>query len=341
MTTYKDAGVDIERKMGAIQRMATAVKATHTPAVLAGLGAFGGCFDLSVISQYKNPVLVASTDGVGTKTAIAAAVGDVSTIGADLVNHCINDILCQGATPLFFLDYIAASQLDPSMIVSLVEGLAAACRDAGMALLGGETAEMPGVYHDGAFDLAGTIVGVVERDHMLDGSQIQVGDAVFALPSTGLHTNGYSLARKVSAPHGYDATPDILGGETLGAALLAPHRAYLHEIQQLRQHDIAIHGLAHITGGGIWDNIPRVLPDGVGVEIMRGTWQIPPIFQFLVEQGKLDEHEAFHVFNMGLGMIIMLPNDHAQSAQKLMPELRHVGSIIQASDAVRVRLVDQ
>ncbi|ABX07485.1 MAG TPA: phosphoribosylformylglycinamidine cyclo-ligase [Herpetosiphon sp.] len=341
MTTYKDAGVDIATKMDAIQQMGAAVKATHTPAVLAGLGAFGGCFDLAQVNaSHAQPVLVASTDGVGTKTAVAAAVGDVRTIGADLVNHCINDILCQGATPLFFLDYIAASKLEPAMVVAAVEGLAAACRDAGIALLGGETAEMPGVYHDGAFDVAGTIVGVVDRAHMLDGSAIKPGDVAIALPSTGLHTNGYSLARKVCAPLGYASQPTILAGLSIGEALLAPHRAYLHEVQALRQADVAIHGLAHITGGGIWDNIPRVLPANVTVELVRGSWQVPAIFKLIVEQAAMDEHEAHHVLNMGLGMILFIAAEQAEQALATISDAQLVGRVIEQINQPRVVLVD-
>ncbi|MBA3469691.1 MAG: phosphoribosylformylglycinamidine cyclo-ligase [Herpetosiphonaceae bacterium] len=341
MTTYKDAGVDIAAKTGAIRQMASAVKATHTPAVLAGLGAFGGCFDLSAVSAaVQQPVLVASTDGVGTKTAVAAALGQFDTIGADLVNHCINDILCQGATPLFFLDYIAASKLDPAMIVALVEGLAAACAVAGIALLGGETAEMPGVYHEGAFDVAGTIVGVVDRATLLDGATIAAGDVVLALPSTGLHTNGYSLARTVCAPLGYATTPPELAGQSIGAALLAPHRAYLSEVQALRNGGVPLHGLVHITGGGIWDNVPRVVPAGLTVELVRGTWAVPPICQFVADQAQLAEREAYHVLNMGLGMLLILPAASLTAAQELVPAAQVVGRITAAKNDIRVTLVD-
>jgi phosphoribosylformylglycinamidine cyclo-ligase len=341
MTTYKDAGVDIAAKMGAIRQMASAVKATHTPAVLAGLGAFGGCFDLgAVTASHRQPVLVASTDGVGTKTAVAAALGQFDTIGADLVNHCINDILCQGATPLFFLDYIAASKLDPAMVVALVEGLAAACAAAGIALLGGETAEMPGVYHADAFDVAGTIVGVVDRAALLDGSAIAAGDVVLALPSTGLHTNGYSLARTVCAPLGYAATPPELGGLSIGAALLAPHRAYLSEVLALRNADVPVHGLVHITGGGIWDNVPRVVPAGLAVELVRGTWAVPPICQFVADQAQLAETEAYHVLNMGLGMLLIVPAASLETARALVPAAQIVGRISAAAHDIRVALVD-
>ncbi|HEY1014380.1 MAG TPA: phosphoribosylformylglycinamidine cyclo-ligase [Herpetosiphonaceae bacterium] len=342
MTSYRDAGVDIDAKMDAISQMGAAVRSTHTPAVLAGLGAFGGCFDLrQVLADHQQPVLVASTDGVGTKTAVAAAVGRYDGLGADIVNHCINDILCQGATPLFFLDYLAAAKLDPAMIVAVVGGIAEACKAAGVALLGGETAEMPGVYHERAFDVAGTIVGVVDRAAMLDGGAVAEGDAVLALPSTGLHTNGYSLARKIAAPLGYDSAPAELGGQTLGEALLAPHRCYLREIQALRAAGVPVRGLAHITGGGIWDNLPRVLPAGLGVRIRRGSWAIPPLFGFLAAQGGLDEREQFHVFNMGLGMLVLLPANQLAAAQTLLPEAREVGSVVAVGEGEpRVGLVD-
>lgn len=341
MPTYKDAGVDIAAKMAAIRQMGTAVKATHTPAVLAGLGAFGGCFDLrTVTSTHAQPVLVASTDGVGTKTAVAAAMGQFATIGADLVNHCINDILCQGATPLFFLDYIAASRLEPAMVVALVEGLAQACAAAGIALLGGETAEMPGVYHEGAFDVAGTIVGVVDRPSLLDGSAIASGDVVLTLPSSGLHTNGYSLARKVCEPLGYAATPASLAGVSIGAALLAPHRAYLNDVQALRHAGVPIHGLVHITGGGIWDNVPRVVPAGYALQVVRGSWNIPPICQFVAEQAGLDEREAYHVLNMGLGMLLILPATALEATRALLPEAHLVGRIVTTTTDDRVQLVD-
>ena len=341
MASYKDAGVDIAAKMAAIRQMGAAVKATHGAAVLAGLGAFGGCFDLAQVNaNFDQPVLVASTDGVGTKTAVAAAVGDVRTIGADLVNHCINDILCQGATPLFFLDYIAASKLDPALIVQLVEGLAAACAAAGVALLGGETAEMPGIYHDGAFDLAGTIIGVVNRDQLLDGAAIAAGDVVLALPSSGLHTNGYSLARQVCAPLGYAATPPELGGLSIGAALLAPHRAYVNEVRALRGAGVAIHGLVHITGGGIWDNVPRVVREGLTLELVRGAWDVPPICQFVADQAQMAEHEAYHVLNMGLGMLLLVPAAGVLAAQTLVPQARLVGRVMAATNEARVALVD-
>ncbi|GIV95780.1 MAG: phosphoribosylformylglycinamidine cyclo-ligase [Herpetosiphonaceae bacterium] len=329
MTSYRDAGVDIAAKMRMIAALKQSVESTQTPAVLAGVGAFGGCLDLSTaLPGLQQPVLVVSTDGVGTKTLVAAAVGRFDTVGADLVNHCINDILCQGATPLLFMDYIAAARLEPAIVAPLVEGIANACKEAGIPLLGGETAEMPGVYAEGAFDLAGTIIGVVERDALITGRTIQAGDAILALPSTGLHTNGYSLARKVLAPLGYDARPEALGGQTVGEALLAVHRSYANEIKTLRLGGVEIRGLAHITGGGLWDNLPRILPEGVGAVLWRGSWHVPPIFGLIVERAGIDEHEAFHVFNMGLGMLVVVPQQSVDGALAVVPDARAVGEIV-------------
>jgi phosphoribosylformylglycinamidine cyclo-ligase len=337
---YKAAGVDIDAANRAKRLMADAVRSTHGPAVLAGMGAFGGALSLAeTIARYDDPVLVASTDGVGTKTLIAAAVGRYDSVGADLVNHCINDLLVQGARPLFFMDYIAAAKLDAEQVAAIVGGVAAACRAADCALLGGETAEMPDVYASGAFDLAGTMVGVVSRAELITGAQIRPGDAVLALPSSGLHTNGYSLARRVCDPLGYDSTPPELGGQTSGEALLATHRSYLSQIEALWAAGGATHGLAHITGGGLWENVPRVLPPGVGVEIRRESWSIPPILQFLVDRAGLDEHESFRALNMGLGMIVIVAADAVAAARAAVPELSHVGAVVESRSDQRVRLV--
>jgi phosphoribosylformylglycinamidine cyclo-ligase len=328
VTTYQESGVDIVAGARAMQLMAGAVRSTHTAAVLAGMGAFGGCFDLGeALKGYEHPALVASTDGVGTKTIVAAALGRYDTVGQDLVNHCINDILAQGAQPLFFMDYIAMARIDPQQVAELVGGVAAACRDASIALLGGETAEMPDVYHAGAFDLAGTIVGVVERTRMLPRA-VAAGDAILALPSSGLHSNGYSLARRVFAPIGYDARPPELGGDTIGTALLALHRPYLHEVTVLWDAGIPIHALAHITGGGLYDNLPRALPAGLGAAIRRESWDIPPIFELLVRLGGLAEREAFHALNMGLGMLVVIPPDATDVALRALPEARLVGKVV-------------
>lgn len=338
---YRSAGVDIDTANRAKALMGAAVRSTHSAAVLAGMGSFGGALSLGpTLARYADPVLVASTDGVGTKTLIAAELGRYDTVGQDLVNHSVNDLLVQGARPLFFMDYIAAAKLDAEIVAELVAGIATACRAVDCALLGGETAEMPDVYAAGAFDLAGTIVGVVERERLLTGAAIQAGDAVCALPSTGLHTNGYSLARRVCAPHGYAAKPAALGGQSLGDALLAVHRSYLAPVEALWAAGVDVRGLAHITGGGLWENLPRVLPDAVAVEIRRGSWDAPAIFAWLVEQARLDEHEAFRALNMGLGMLVVVPAADLERAQVAVPELAHVGMVIPADGGARVRLVD-
>lgn len=326
--SYSAAGVDIAAATHAKELMAEAVRSTHGPAVLAGMGAFGGCFDAGLaFAGIADPVLVSSADGVGTKTLIAAALGRYDTVGQDLVNHCVNDILVQGAQPLFFLDYVAAAKLDAAQVAAIVGGVATACRAVGCALLGGETAEMPDVYAAGAFDLAGTIVGVVSRAAMLPRPDIAPGDAILALPSTGLHTNGYSLARRIVAQGaGYAARPAILGGQSVGEALLAVHRCYMPEVAALRAA-VPLKGLAHITGGGVYDNLPRILPAGTGAAITRGTWPIPPICAYLVEQGRIAEREAFHALNMGLGMLAIVAEADAEAAVSAVPDAYRVGMV--------------
>jgi phosphoribosylformylglycinamidine cyclo-ligase len=311
--TYRDAGVDIAAGTRAVDLMKDAVRATYGPEVLAGIGAFGGLFDASALAGMAAPVLVASTDGVGTKTKIATALGRYETIGHDIVNHCVNDILVQGARPLFFLDYIASAKLIPEVIAAVVGGCAAACRAVGCALLGGETAEMPGVYAPGELDLVGTIVGVVEQAAIIDGRAITPGDAIIGLASSGLHTNGYSLARRVFADWDLTAViPEL--GRPLGDALLAPHRAYLADVRRLWDAGIAIKGLAHITGGGLIDNPPRIFPTGVAARLRRGSWPVPPIFQLIQRLGQVDEHEMAHAFNLGLGMWVIVSTGQADAA---------------------------
>jgi phosphoribosylformylglycinamidine cyclo-ligase len=313
--------------------MKTAVQSTYNPAVLSDVGSFGGLFDISALKSMQRPVLVASTDGVGTKTRVAAKMGQWDTIGQDLVNHCINDILVQGARPLFFMDYVASSRLEPQQIAAIVSGMAQACRDADCALLGGETAEMPGVYEPGEVDVAGTIVGVVERDAILDGKTMQAGDAILGLPSTGLHTNGYSLARHILKELDWSADHADLG-RSPGAALLATHRSYLKPVQNLRDAGITIRGLAHITGGGIIDNLPRILPDGVGAIIRQGTWQVPPIFTLIQKLGTVDDAEMFRVFNMGLGLLAVVPANQVERAQNVLTnDCFHVGEIVSGRGA--------
>jgi phosphoribosylformylglycinamidine cyclo-ligase len=325
--TYQAAGVDIAAGARAVELMKDAVRATYGPEVLLGIGAFGGLFDAAALRGMDAPVLVASTDGVGTKTKIAAALGRYDTIGHDIVNHCINDILVQGARPLFFLDYIASSKLDPAMVATVVSGAAAACRAAGCALLGGETAEMPGVYAPGEFDLVGTIVGVVDRAELIDGSAIRPGDVVIGLASSGLHTNGFSLARHVLESWDLRAAPPELG-EPLGEALLAPHRSYLAEVQRLRRAGVAVKGLAHITGGGLIDNPPRILPPGAAIHLRRDSWPIPPLFQLIQRAGQIDAAEMAHVFNLGLGMLVVTPADQADSALQALGEGWLVGAVM-------------
>ncbi len=332
---YAQAGVDIDAGNRATKLMAQAVRSTYGAEVLAGIGAFGGLYDAAALKAMDAPVLVASTDGVGTKTKVAARLNRWDSIGQDLVNHCVNDILVQGARPLFFLDYVASSRLLPEQIASIVGGVAAACREVGCALLGGETAEMPGVYEAGEIDLAGTIIGVVERGKIIDGSAIQPGDALLALPASGLHTNGFSLARRVLADLDWNEPLPELGG-TIGDALLALHRAYLDPVQRLWGAGIAIRGMAHITGGGVIDNLPRILPGGTGARIQRGAWTEPPIFGLIQEVGAVSDDEMFRVFNMGLGMILVVSSEQAAAAQAVVAEAARVGEIVAGDGTVTV-----
>ena len=328
MTSYAQAGVDIDAANRAKQLITAAVRSTHDAAVLAGMGAFGGALDLeAALAGHARPVLVASTDGVGTKTLIARAVGRYDTVGQDLVNHCANDILVQGARPLFFLDYIASARLDPEAVAAVVDGVARACRAAGCALLGGETAEMPDVYAPGAFDLAGTIVGLVDRDRLVTGAAVRPGDVVIGLRSSGLHTNGYSLARRVCDPLGYDAQPAELGGATLGEALLAVHRSYLPDLDALWAAGIAPKGMAHITGGGLIENLPRTLPEGCGVALRRGEWPVPLIISFLVERAQLADAEAYRVLNMGVGMALVVAPEDVERVQATLPDCDVIGAV--------------
>ena len=316
-TAYAQAGVDLSAGNRATKMLAAAVQSTFTPDVLSDVGSFGGLFSARRLQQMADPVLVASTDGVGTKTKVAAQMNRWDTIGQDIVNHCTNDILVQGAVPLFFLDYVASARLDPEQIATIVGGIATACRAVGCALLGGETAEMPGVYEPKAVDLVGTIIGVVDRGRVIDGSRIQAGDVILGLPSTGLHTNGYSLARKVLAELDWH-TPHPLLGHAIGEALLAPHRSYLMVVQALWQAGIDIRGLAHITGGGLIDNPPRIFPDGLGAVIRRGSWPILPIFDLIQQTGQISPEEMAHVFNLGLGMLLIVPPDQVAAAHSVL-----------------------
>lgn len=333
---YARAGVHLDAAREILDRIAGAVRSTYRPEVLAGLGAFAGLYRADALKAMAEPVLVASTDGVGTKLKVAARLGRWETIGYDLVHHCVNDILVHGARPLFFLDYIAAARLDPEIVVRIVESVAAACRAVGCVLLGGETAEMPGVYAPGELDLVGTIVGVVERGRIRDGRGIRPGDRLLALPASGLHTNGYSLARAALGDLDWEQPRPELGG-SIGEALLAPHRCYLEPIQALEEAGIEPKGLAHITGGGVYENLPRILPPGTAAVLRRGTWPEPPIFALIQRHGRVDDEEMFRVFNMGLGMILVLDPESAERALALRPgELYPVGEIVEGDPAVRI-----
>jgi phosphoribosylformylglycinamidine synthase I len=331
-TSYAESGVDIAAGEKAVRLMKDAVRATQGPEVLAGIGAFAGVFRAKALQKMRRPVLVSSTDGVGTKTLIAAQAGRYDTIGYDLVNHSINDLLMQGARPLFFMDYIAMGKLNPVHAATIVKGVANACREAGCALLGGETAEMPDVYLPGAFDLAGTIVGVAEEDEVVNGSTINVGDVILGLPSNGLHTNGYSLARRVFAPYPLDTIfPEL--GEPLADALLRPHRCYLQEITQLRDYladrGRYIKGMAHITGGGFEGNISRILPSGMRAVINTNAWSVPPLFQLIGRLGKVSQAELYRALNMGIGVVIVLSPKSALEARCILPELLAIGTIVE------------
>lgn len=324
---YRRAGVDIDAGNRAVELMRDAVRSTYGPEVLAGIGAFGGLYDAARLCGAHAPVLVASTDGVGTKTRIAMAVGRLEGLGHDIVNHCINDILVQGARPLFFLDYVAMARLDPQAVASIVAGCAQACRAAGCALLGGETAEMPGVYAPGELDVAGTIVGWVERERLIDGASVAPGDAVVGLPSSGLHTNGYSLARHVFAGVPWDAVyPEL--GRPLAEVLLEPHVSYLPHLEALWAAGVEVKAMAHITGGGFLENIPRVLPEGTGVRLRAGSWEVPPIFTLIRRLGGVDEREMFRVFNMGIGMVLVIPAAQVSRALQAVPGARAIGEVV-------------
>ncbi len=306
---YRDSGVDIDKATHALKRAGESVRSTWNERVLSELGAFGGLFDMS---GFENPVLVSSIDGVGTKLKIAFATGRHDTVGACLVNHCVNDILVQGARPLFFLDYFGTGKLGEGVLEAVVGGMAAACRENGMALIGGETAEMPGFYSDDEYDLAGCIVGMVNRDKVVDGGAIKAGDLLVGLASTGLHTNGYSLARKAlleEAGLALDAKPAGLE-VTLADALLAVHRSYLPHVVKAEAAGVTMKGMVHLTGGGFLDNIPRILPEGCRAVIDTGAWDVPPIFRLIAEKGQVEHEEMHRVFNMGVGYLLAIdPGD--------------------------------
>jgi phosphoribosylformylglycinamidine cyclo-ligase len=318
--SYSDAGVSIDAANRATAKIKQLASATFNARTLSQIGSFGGMFD-GAFPSMKQPVLVASADGVGTKLKVAFATNTHNTIGRDLVNHCVDDILVQGARPLFFLDYIATGVLAPDVVAAIVEGMAGGCRENGCVLLGGETAEMPGFYSEGEYDVAGFIVGVVDREKVIDGSRIAVGDTLLALPSVGLHTNGYSLARKLFfevAGYKVDTRLDALG-QTIGQALLAPHLSYLPALSGLLDSKL-IKGLAHITGGGLTENIPRILPEGTAVQINRDTWPVLPVFKLMQEIGNIHEAEMFRTFNMGVGMVLICATQDAEKVKAHLQE---------------------
>ena len=330
MVDYKSAGVDIAAGNEAVRRIRELARGTFTTGVLSEIGSFGGLFrpDLSGLAD---PVLVSSADGVGTKLKVAFRTGRHDTVGVDLVNHCVNDILVQGATPLFFLDYLATGRLLPEVVALVVGGLASACTENGCALLGGETAEMPGFYADGEYDLAGFIVGLVDRERLVDGSQIRPGDRLIGLPSTGLHTNGYSLARRIifeTLGLTPDSTPDGLDG-SVSDVLLRPHRSYLRLVGPVLADNAGmIKAMAHVTGGGLTDNLPRVLPAGTSAEIDRSTWTPPPVFRFLQHNGALTDAEAFRTFNMGIGMVIVCDAESTGALCSRFEQAGETGAVI-------------
>ncbi len=304
---YRDAGVDIDAANTAVARIKRIAQTTFNENVLSEIGSFGGMFS-GVFSDTRDPVLVASCDGIGTKLKVAFATGNHRTVGYDLVAHCIGDILVQGARPLFFLDYIATGKLEPDVIEQIVEGLARGCREGNCALLGGETAEMPGFYPDGEYDVAGFIVGVVDRAKVINGGRITAGDVVLGLPSLGLHTNGYSLARKLLIEiAGYEMQTEVKElGSTVGEELLKPHKNYLPALERLIGREGVIKGLAHITGGGLVENIPRILPRNVDVVLERGSWPVLPIFDLLEKIGNVPREDMVRTFNLGIGMVVIV-----------------------------------
>jgi phosphoribosylformylglycinamidine cyclo-ligase len=335
---YAAAGVDIDAAERLISRFAELARGARRPEVLADVGPFSGLFRLG---SYRDPVLVASTDSVGTKVKLAVLLERYEGLGHDLVNHCVNDALTAGAEPLFFLDYIGGSGVTDEAKLALVGGVAAACREAGCALLGGETADMPGLYASGDFDLVGFIVGVVERDAVIDGSRIREGDALLGLPSNGLHTNGYSLVRKLFGV-GMDTDAaeerkrlerayEELGGATLGEALLAPHRCYYDGLKPVLR---MVRGIAHITGGGIPGNVPRILPEALGARIDKRSWETPPLFRLIQERGNVAEEEMYRTFNLGIGIVLAVAPDDVEAVRARLPEALLVGEVVRGAGVV-------
>ena len=338
--SYRDAGVDIDAANDAKTRIRRLARETFTPNVMTEIGSFGGMFRAD-FGQMREPVLVSSADGVGTKLRVAFMTGIHNTVGRDLVGHCVNDILVQGARPLFFLDYIAAGRMVPEIVAQIVDGIAGGCKEAGCALIGGETAEMPGFYADGEYDVAGFIVGAVDRPHIIDGSRIQVGDLLIGLPSVGLHTNGYSLARKLffeTAGYSHDSFVEQLGC-TVGQELLKPHPSYLRAIDGLLESGV-IRGLVHITGGGLLENPPRILPEGTAAKIDARTWPQLPVFDMLAHLGGVSDREMYRTFNMGIGMIMVVAQSDADAARAHLESqgAKHydIGKVVEGDRSVSI-----
>ena len=339
--SYRDAGVNIDAANEALHTVKELVKRTFNDHVLDDIGSFGAMYQLN-LHGLEEPVLVSSVDGVGTKLKLAFMTNKHDTVGIDLVSHCVNDILVQGARPLFFLDYLALGKLHPDTVVQVVRGLATGCRYAGCALIGGETAEMPDMYQEDEYDLAGTIVGVVDKKRIVDGSAIHEGDAIIGLPSSGLHTNGYSLARKicfeVAGLGVHDPMPGV--GRTVAEALMEPHISYA-KLMQIVMKVVKVKGMAHITGGGITENLPRILPDGLGAEINLSSWNSPPLFRFLQETGNVSEAEMLRTFNMGVGYLFVVSAQQAEKAMETVElagqQCMHVGRIITGEGEVHYK----
>ncbi|MFA6000412.1 MAG: phosphoribosylformylglycinamidine cyclo-ligase [Candidatus Paceibacterota bacterium] len=342
---YKQAGVDIEAGNEVVRRIKDNVSSTHTSAVLTGIGHFGGLYDLGdVIKNYKHPVLVQSIDGVGTKLLVARMMNKYDSVGEDMVGHSCDDILAMGARPLTFLDYVANEKLVPEEMEQIVAGMAKSCREAGVAILGGETAEMPGVYMQGEHDIAGCITGVVEKEKIITGERIQEGDVILGFASSGLHTNGFSLARKILFEKtGYNINTKIEElGETVGEALLKVHTNYTKPVLEILDSGVDVRGIAHITGGGFIENVPRVLPKNLDAEIMKGTWPVLPIFNLMQKIGNIDEGEMYRAFNMGIGMMLIVPKDAEEKIKNIVAKhssfkIYKIGQIISGSDKVQLK----
>lgn len=338
--TYKDAGVNIDAATEAMQRLKGYIKSTFTPGVLTDIGSFGGMYQPD-LSGMERPVLVSSIDGVGTKLKIAFMMNKHDSVGHDIVNHCVNDILVQGASPIFFMDYFATGQLSPMVVVEVVKGISDACRKVGCALLGGETAEMPGIYLGGEYDLAGCIVGMVDRNKIVDGSKVQPGDALIGIESDGLHTNGYSLVRHIffdKMKMRADQEVPELGG-VLGDVLLTPHRCYAIPVHAI-MNEFEVRGMAHITGGGFYDNIPRALPEDCQAVVYRRNWEVPPLFRLIQELGNVAEPEMYRTFNMGVGYVLVVPREQSVSVIARLSELGErahlIGEVRKGSREVQV-----